>query len=261
MRVGRSARSADAQPTRSTIDTATAIERFRNGRSISTPTRELQPAITNAIRATGELDDLEVTALVHAGVMKHVHLQHSRYPTEAACGATLRYSPDRRPGSRAVRKVSSARRHRISVGGRIRFTRTGSPRRPSGRLVFRFPASIRRQPDTARVGGHRLDADGSRRPPGTAPPSAARAVRRGPRAPGLQRSGLVLPRRTVLDGGPPVAREDPGRPFPGRVGAPATRDRKRRRNHRRPRARRGSPLRVEVGVVERPASQVSRRRR
>ena len=68
------------------IDTATAIERFRNGRSISTPPRELQPAITNAIRATGELDDFEVTALVHAGVMKHVHLQHSRYPTEAACG-------------------------------------------------------------------------------------------------------------------------------------------------------------------------------
>ena len=68
------------------IDTATAIERFRNGQSISTPPRELQAAISNAIRATGELDDFEVTALVHAGVMKKVHLRHSRYPKEAACG-------------------------------------------------------------------------------------------------------------------------------------------------------------------------------
>ena len=68
------------------IDTATAIERFRNGKSIFTPPRELQAAISNAIRATGKLDDFEVTALVHAGVMKKVHLRHPRYREEAACG-------------------------------------------------------------------------------------------------------------------------------------------------------------------------------
>ncbi|MDE0056636.1 MAG: hypothetical protein OXP07_00815, partial [Defluviicoccus sp.] len=34
------------------VDTDTAIERFRNGRSIFTPPPELQAAITNALRAT-----------------------------------------------------------------------------------------------------------------------------------------------------------------------------------------------------------------
>ena len=50
----------------------TAIDRFRNGKSIFTPPRELQAAITNALRATGQLDDFELAALVHAGVMKKV---------------------------------------------------------------------------------------------------------------------------------------------------------------------------------------------
>ena len=39
-----SARSAAGQPTRPYIDTATAIERFRNGRSIFTPPPELAAA-------------------------------------------------------------------------------------------------------------------------------------------------------------------------------------------------------------------------
>ena len=34
----------------------------------------------------GKLDDFEVAALVHAGVMKKVHLRHPRYRDEAACG-------------------------------------------------------------------------------------------------------------------------------------------------------------------------------
>jgi len=68
------------------VDTDTAIERFRNGRSIFTPPRELQAAITNALRATGKLDDFEVDALVLAGVMKKVHLRHHQYQNEAACG-------------------------------------------------------------------------------------------------------------------------------------------------------------------------------
>ena len=46
------------------VDTDTAIDRFRNGRSIFTPPRELQAAITNALCATGKLDDFEVGALV-----------------------------------------------------------------------------------------------------------------------------------------------------------------------------------------------------
>ena len=40
------------------IDTDTAIERFRNGKSIFTPPRELQAAISSALRATGKLDGL-----------------------------------------------------------------------------------------------------------------------------------------------------------------------------------------------------------
>ena len=68
------------------VDTDTAIERFRNGRSIFTPPRELQAAITNALRATGKLDDFEVAALVLAGVIKKVHLRHRLYQKEAACG-------------------------------------------------------------------------------------------------------------------------------------------------------------------------------
>ena len=68
------------------IDTDTAIERFRNGKSIFTPPRELQAAISNALRATGKLDDFEVDALVHAGVMKKVHLRHPSYREQAACG-------------------------------------------------------------------------------------------------------------------------------------------------------------------------------
>ena len=62
------------------IDTATAIERFRNGKSIFTPPCELQAAIADAIRATGKLDDFEVDALVRAGVMKKVHLRHPPLP-------------------------------------------------------------------------------------------------------------------------------------------------------------------------------------
>ena len=68
------------------IDTDTAIDRFRNGKSIFTPPRELQAAISNALRATGKLDDFEVAALVHAGVMKKVHLRHPSYREQAACG-------------------------------------------------------------------------------------------------------------------------------------------------------------------------------
>ena len=68
------------------IDTDTAIDRFRNGKSIFTPPRELQAAISSALRATGKLDDFEVAALVLAGVMKKMHLRHSRYQKEAACG-------------------------------------------------------------------------------------------------------------------------------------------------------------------------------
>ena len=47
------------------IDTDTAIERFRNGKSIFTPPRELQAAVSNALRVTGKLNDFEVFALVH----------------------------------------------------------------------------------------------------------------------------------------------------------------------------------------------------
>ena len=96
MPAGRAARSADGQPTsptstptpRSTASgtTDTAIDRFRNRKPIFTPPRELQAEISNALRATGRLDDFEVAALVLAGVMQKVHLRHSRYQKEAACG-------------------------------------------------------------------------------------------------------------------------------------------------------------------------------
>ena len=68
------------------IDTDIAIDRFRNRRPIFTPPRELQAAISNALRATGRLDDFEVAALVLAGVMKKVHLRHFSYREDAACG-------------------------------------------------------------------------------------------------------------------------------------------------------------------------------
>ena len=42
--------------------------------------------ISNALRATGRLDDFEVAALVLAGVMKKVHLRHFSYREDAACG-------------------------------------------------------------------------------------------------------------------------------------------------------------------------------
>ena len=125
------------------IDTDTAIERFRNGQSIFTPPRELQAAISNAIRATGRLDDFEVAALVLAGVMKKVHLRHSRYPKEAACGQP--YPPDRRPGPRDVRPV---RLQRISVGGRIRLTRAGRPGGPPAGSSSSSRRASDAQPDT-----------------------------------------------------------------------------------------------------------------
>ena len=62
------------------------FDRFRNRRPIFTPPRELQAAISNALRATGKLDDFEVAALVLAGVMKKVHLRHPSYREQAACG-------------------------------------------------------------------------------------------------------------------------------------------------------------------------------
>ena len=90
------------------------------------------------------------------------------------------------------------------------------------------PRQLRRQTDTARVGGHRLDAGGPRRRlEPAAPPSAARAARLGPRPPGSRRtaasgarrrhrpftnrtslvspSGFVLPRRTVTSTPSPAA--------------------------------------------------------
>ena len=107
------------------------IERFRNGKSIFTPPRELQVAIADVIRATGKLDDFEVTALVHAGVMKKVHLRHPRYREEAACGPYPTLLTDDRE-LRDVRKVPPQtrpcrRRDGVSVEGRIRLTPTGSP--------------------------------------------------------------------------------------------------------------------------------------
>ena len=81
---------------------ASGIDRFRNGKSIFTPPRELQAVITNGLRATGKLDDFEVAALVHAGVMKKVHLRHPRYRDEAACGQPYP-TDDRVP--RVVRKI------------------------------------------------------------------------------------------------------------------------------------------------------------
>ena len=82
------------------IDTATAIERFRNGKSIFTPPTELAAAISNAIRATGKLNDFEVTALVRAGVMKKVHLRHPREQEEAACGQPYASPSERSPARR-----------------------------------------------------------------------------------------------------------------------------------------------------------------
>ena len=113
------------------VDTDTAIERFRNGKSIFTPPRELQAAISSALRATGKLDDFEVAAVVHAGVMKKVHLRHSRYQKEAACGQPY---PTLLTDDRA--RVScgkvSPRRQGINVGGRIRLTRAGTAGKSSG---------------------------------------------------------------------------------------------------------------------------------
>ena len=145
------------------IDTATAIERFRNGQSISTPPRELQAVISNAIRATGELDDFEVTALVHAGVMKEGASPALPLPEGSRLRATLPDAPDRRPRLREVRTVSPARRHRISVGRRIRLTRKASPRRPlSGSSSSLRRASDASPPRPERA-VRRLDAGGSRR--------------------------------------------------------------------------------------------------
>ena len=113
------------------VDTDTAIERFRNGRSIFTPPRELQAAITNALRATGKLDDFEVAALVLAGVRKKVHLRHPPLPEGSRLRTALPHPSDRRPGPRDVWKVWP-RRQGISVGGRIRLTRAGTAGEASG---------------------------------------------------------------------------------------------------------------------------------
>ena len=51
------------------------------------------------------------------------------------------------------------------------------------------------------------------------------------------------------DGGSPVARENPGRSFPGRAQLAGEPSPEARRGHRRRRARRGSPLLVELGEV------------
>ena len=66
----------------------------------------------------------------------------------------------------------------------------------------------------------------------------------------------------ALDGGPTVAREDPRRSFPGRTRRAGEAGPEARRGHRRRRARRSSPLLVELGevagqgrVLERPAGE------
>ena len=53
----------------------------------------------------------------------------------------------------------------------------------------------------------------------------------------------------ALTGGPPIAREDPGRSFPGRARLDGEAGAEARRGHRRRRARRRSPLLVEFGEV------------
>ena len=70
----------------------------------------------------------------------------------------------------------------------------------------------------------------------------------------------------ALDGGPPVAGQDPGRPFPGRARLVGEAGPEARRGHRSPGAR---ALVVELGEVGRPkvasssgrpSSQAARRR-
>ena len=70
MPAGKSARSADGEPT-SPTSTPRSTASGTASQSSRRP-RELQAAITNALRATGKLDDFELAALVHAGVMKKV---------------------------------------------------------------------------------------------------------------------------------------------------------------------------------------------
>ena len=53
----------------------------------------------------------------------------------------------------------------------------------------------------------------------------------------------------ALTGGPPIAREDPGRSFPGRARLDGEAGAEARRGHRRRRARRRSSLLVEFGEV------------
>ena len=116
---------------RPTSPTSTPTRRLSAG-TIFTPPRELQAAISSALRATGKLDDFEVAALVHAGVMRKMHLRHSRYQKEAACGqpypTLLTDDRDRVTCGRVW-----PRRQGISVGGRIRLTRAGPPGGPPGR--------------------------------------------------------------------------------------------------------------------------------
>ena len=86
MPAGKSARSADAQPTSPTSTPTPPSTASGTASRFSRPPRELQAAISNALRATGKLDDFEVAALVHAGVMKKVHLRHPSYREQAAGG-------------------------------------------------------------------------------------------------------------------------------------------------------------------------------
>ena len=107
---------------RSTARPAERRRRRSADRSIFTPPRELQAAITNALRATGKLDDFEVGR-------PRARRRHEEDPSQAppplaerSClRAALPHPLDRRPG------LVSPHRHDVSGEDRIRLKPKGLP--------------------------------------------------------------------------------------------------------------------------------------
>jgi len=171
----------------------------------------------------------------------------------AASGGRRRRRPSRtaRPAPRPP--GSSSRGGPSPAPRRLAAAAATSPQRRALTSLRRSPADHRVEPAALQgdlVGLHAAAAA-----------TTAGSRWRGPRRGQPPRKGRAWPRPRA-DGGPPVARQHPGGALPGRALLAGEAGPEARRGDRRRRARRGSPLLVELGqvagqgrVIERPAGE------
>ena len=143
-----------------------------------------------------------------------------------------------------------------TICGESGTTRSSGPGLDASCSVRRAPATspFTNRPSLVSPSGFVCSASRRPRSRATSSDSTPRSRRRGRSQVARTATRSAAPKGARLApaaaaSGPPVSRQDPGRPFPGRARRAGEGGPEARRGHRRRRARRGSPLLVELGEV------------